>query len=96
MDLTKRYIDSFANDKKVDVLYMVKHYPEWAANRIQAGEAALEALAEQEARKAPEMPTLEETTTHVNHHWYKDYLPGGETLAILEAYKFIASKIKGE
>ena len=41
MDLTKRYTDCFAGDKKVDVLHMVRNHPEWAANRIQVGERAL-------------------------------------------------------
>ena len=43
MDLSKRYIDTHT-DKKVDILHMVRHYPEWAANRIQVGERAIAAL----------------------------------------------------
>lgn len=42
MDLTKRYQDS--NDNPCDILQMVKREPEWAANRIQAGEEAEKAL----------------------------------------------------
>lgn len=43
MDLHKVYYDS--NDVPRTVLQMVKYEPEWAANRIQEGEKAIEQLA---------------------------------------------------
>ena len=52
MDLTKRYTDCFALDKKVNILHMVKHHPEWAANRIQVGERALAMLSPEQRRAA--------------------------------------------
>ena len=52
MDLTKRYTDCFALDKKVNILHMVKHHPEWAANRIQVGERALAMLSPEQKRAA--------------------------------------------
>lgn len=39
MDLDKEYCDS--NDVPRNILGMVKHEPEWAANRIQEGERYL-------------------------------------------------------
>lgn len=42
MDLTRRYQDS--NDNPCDILQMVSKEPEWAANRIQAGEETEKAL----------------------------------------------------
>jgi len=40
MDLNKVYYDVDGNAKTI--LQMVKLYPEWAANRIQEGEEAIE------------------------------------------------------
>jgi len=40
MDTFKVYQDSEGNNRTI--WHMVKHEPEWAANRIQAGESALE------------------------------------------------------
>lgn len=40
MDLTKRYQDS--NGNQCDILQMVSREPEWAANRLQEGEKAIE------------------------------------------------------
>lgn len=42
MDLSKRYKD--INGKKCDILEMIAAEPEWAANRLQAGEEALKDL----------------------------------------------------
>lgn len=52
MDLSKRYNDAFALNKKVDILHMVRNYPEWAANRIQVGERALAMLSEKQRKIA--------------------------------------------
>jgi hypothetical protein len=40
MDLTKIYYDS--NGMPGNILQIIKREPEWAANRIQAGEKALQ------------------------------------------------------
>jgi hypothetical protein len=42
MDLTKRYKDIDGND--CDILDMINRHPEWAAERIQIGEKAIEKL----------------------------------------------------
>lgn len=42
MDLLKRYEDS--NGNKCHILEMISREPEWAANRLQAGEMAIESL----------------------------------------------------
>jgi len=52
MDLTKRYYDARNSEKKVDILHMVKHEPEWAANRIQVGERALSMLSNKQRKVA--------------------------------------------
>jgi hypothetical protein len=44
MDLDKKYYDREGNEK--NILQMVKCEPEWAANRIQAGEKAISELKE--------------------------------------------------
>ena len=43
MNTAKVYSDSDGNDRTIH--QMVKHEPNWAANRIQAGENALDVLA---------------------------------------------------
>jgi len=50
MDLTKKYRDS--TGKECTILQMVRTEPEWAANRIQAGEDAIARVAELEAEIA--------------------------------------------
>ena len=50
MDLSKRYVDYFNGDKKVNILRMVRNHPDWAANRIQVGERALSRLSPEEKR----------------------------------------------
>jgi hypothetical protein len=50
MNLDKIYYDSY--DQPLNILQVVKREPEWAANMIQAGEKAIEALAEKEAELA--------------------------------------------
>ena len=42
MDLEKIYYD--LNGKECNILQLVKKEPEWAANRIQVGEAAIRTL----------------------------------------------------
>jgi hypothetical protein len=44
MDLLKRYEDS--NGNQCNILQMINREPEWAANRIQAGESVAECNAE--------------------------------------------------
>jgi len=46
MDLAKIYLDYFGN--KCNILNMVKRHPEWAANRIQEGEMAIDKLTKRE------------------------------------------------
>lgn len=45
MDLDKRYYDLDGNE--VNILQLVKMYPEWAANRIQQLEERVNQLSEQ-------------------------------------------------
>jgi len=50
VDLEKRYFDGDGN--KCNILQMIKMYPEWAANRLQIGEAAIETLAASRATES--------------------------------------------
>jgi len=59
MDLEKRYTDAFNSNQKVDILHMVRRYPEWAANRIQVGERAL-AMLNDSQRKMAESGKIED------------------------------------
>lgn len=53
MDLSKRYVDVVnSHITAVDILYMTKQHPEWAANRIQVGERALAMLSPEQRRAA--------------------------------------------
>ncbi len=52
MDLSKRYKDS--NGNQCDILQMVSREPEWAANRLQAGEEALKKVIIRNRRAAVE------------------------------------------
>ena len=56
VDLEKRYFDIDGN--KRNILQMIKMYPEWAANRLQIGEAAIETLA---ASRATESKGVDES-----------------------------------
>jgi len=50
MDTSKIYTDS--NGDQCSIYHMVRREPEWAANRIQEGEKAIERIAELEAALA--------------------------------------------
>lgn len=57
MDISKVYYDS--DNNKCNIWKMVKHDPEWAANRIQAGEDALNNLQQIKAEIAALVPKVE-------------------------------------
>ncbi len=61
MNTAKIYHDSDGNE--CSILQMVRREPDWAANRIQEGEKAIEQLASQQPASSPgeECPTYEGT-----------------------------------
>jgi len=68
MDLEKVYYDMDGNE--CNILKMVKMYPEWAANRIQAGEGAIDKLAENVETANKKCIIVEKFADNGQHsHW---------------------------
>ena len=75
MDLAKRYHDEDGNER--NIFQMVNRCPEWAANRIQVGEAALEKWISVDER----LPESEDNSVLV---WFED--PGSIDMVHIQDY----------
>lgn len=81
MDLTKLYWDS--NGDECNILEMIKREPEWAANRLQAGEKAIENCIENMCIERPKDPTAAANAKNL----------GIELIKIAEKYNLSAVEI---
>lgn len=68
MNTSKIYYDS--EDNECSIMQMVKREPQWAANRVQAGEDAIARLADMEE-------TIRDIATEFFRSWYNS--PGVNT-----------------